>query len=334
MRFLLPLLAACSIGDDPQRFVIDGDDVVVEAGSLRVPVATHAELLDATDGDLVAGTQSGGYVRRILDLVREGELLVLATEDVPLGEAVGDADSQLNAGKADATELRMGFSVDDVFLHDADGVTIEIERGSLAFTPRLDLDLELSGASLEHFMTALTGTLDGELVLNVRAPAAGTWNIAKETWSDSTTFVQWIGWVPVVEVVELKAGVGVDIASEGPIDVTASADFKARLRAGVEYRGDWHGIGDADLERHGDITATQLSPITIKSYVFAEVRIRMYGAAGPYVSLRPGLDFRRDTDGTWTRKVRLTADGGAELEIPFGDRLHYDTRLLDSEWGL
>jgi hypothetical protein len=334
MRFLLPLLAACSIGDDPQRFVLAGEDVVVERDALRAPVATHAELLDATTGDLVAGIQGGGYVRRILDLDRQGELLVLATEDVPLGEAVGDADSQLNEGKADATELRLGFSVDDVILHDADGITIEIERGSLAFTPRLDLDLELSGASLEHFMTALTGTLDGEIVLDVRAPAAGTWNLAKTTWTDSTTLVQWIGWVPVVEVIELRAGVGVEIASEGPIDVTARADFSARLRAGIEYRGDWNGIGEAELERHGDVTATVLSPITIKSYVFAEVRIQIYGTAGPYIALRPGLDFRRGTDGTWTRKVRLTADGGAELQIPFGDRLHYDTRLVDSEWGL
>src|SRR5204862_4710893 len=102
----------------------------------------------------------------------------LSTVDVSLSEAAPDADSQLDNAKADGAQnvVTLGFSVDNFMVYQDNDITIELTHGSLSFTPTIDLDLTLSGASLSHFLAAGSGHLDGAVELNITAPNGGTWN--------------------------------------------------------------------------------------------------------------------------------------------------------------
>jgi hypothetical protein len=334
---LVAALAACATEPaEPQRFVLQGDDVVVEKTVLRVPIAAHPEIEAARDGDLIAGVQGGGYVRRVLDVGRAGGALVFATEDVPIGDAVGAASSSLNEGKADGTShsVRFDFETGNTVLHDGDVIAITVDRSSLAFTPTLDLDFELSGATLEHFLAAVGGHLRGDITFAVRTQGAGRWNVVQPTFRDSVTFVQMIGWVPVIEVVEIEAGVGVEVTTAGAIDVQLSGDFASQLRTGVEYAGGWDGIGEATTGAHAGVTEAQGAASSVHGYTYAKLHVWMYDVTGPYLDVRPGLKFSRSADGAWSRAMNLSVHGGAVLDLPLVEEMRYDAQLIDRDWGL
>jgi hypothetical protein len=280
--------------------------------------------------------QNGGYVRRVLDVGRAGGALVFATEDVPIGDAVGDASSSLNGGKADGTSqsVRFDFEIGSTVLHDADGIAITVDHSALAFTPTLDLDFELSGATLEHFLAAVGGQLQGDITFAVRTQSAGTWNVVVPTFRDSATFVQMIGWVPVVEVVEVEAGVGVEVTTEGPIDLQLAGDFASQVRTGVEYAGAWDGIGEAMTGAHANVTEVKGAKSSVHAYTYAKLHVWMYDVTGPYLDMRPGLKFSRSADGAWSRAVNLSVHGGAVLDLPLVEEMRYDAQLMNRDWGL
>ena len=290
------------------------------------------------NSDLVAGTQAGGYVRRIASIEQTGSRFEIATTDVPLGSAIGDGKSQLAKTSGGSTSVELGFAVDNISLSggDGSGILIDIDHAALTFKPQVDLDLELSGGHLQHFLAAVSGDLAGTITVHLKSQNGFKWNYEKQLWSTSQTFLQWVGWVPVVESVDLSAGIGIDFDVDGTHDILVTADFSSHLRGGVEYKdGSWHPLGEASFLRHGDIPyAIATGSAKVNTYVYADVHVKLYGAAGPYVKIKPGLRFQRAADGTWTRFVGITADGGAELANPFGDKLHYDSRLIDQQWPL
>jgi hypothetical protein len=326
-------VAACAAPvEPPQRFVLEGEDVEVGPASLAIPLATHPELEAARADDLVAGVQAGGYVRRIVAVDRTGDRLDVATEDITLGEAVGDADVATElGGKADgSTDLVFDFHTGPIRLFADSGVSIDIDAASLTFRPRLDVDLKFGGWRLQHFLIDAHGELSGDITLGVRANGAGVWHQERPTWSGSKTFVQWFGWVPVVETVELVVGVGTHVRSTSTAQLTASAGFTASLEAGVEYVDRaWHPIAGADMKVRGaPPTVTAAGAVDVDAYVYAELRVRMYGAAGPFVKVMPGLRVHADANGA-SRIAGLRGTGGAELANPFGSNLRYETNLFD-----
>ncbi|MBX3161312.1 MAG: hypothetical protein KF773_35445 [Deltaproteobacteria bacterium] len=313
--------------------MLEGDDVEVGPTSLAVPIATHGDITAARADDLVAGVQGGGYVRRIVGVELANDVATLATEDITLGEAVGDADvtNSLADGKADgSTSLSFNFSTGRIALYERPGISIGIANAALTFRPRLDVDLRFARFELDHFLVDAHGLLTGDLALDVRANGAGAWHVERPTWRDTHTFVQWFGWVPVVETVELVVGVGADVNSTATATATVGGGFTASIDAGVEYKnGAWRPIAAADMQVRGTPpNVTTAGAVDVDAYVYAELRIRMYGAAGPFVKVMPGVRLHGDP-ATTRRTVGLRGTGGAELANPFGDNLRYETKLFD-----
>jgi hypothetical protein len=338
MRFVLVValaVAGCALGaPEPQRFVLGGEDVEVSPTSLTFPIETHPEFAGAQPNDFVAGIQAGGYVRRILAVGRADDRYEVATEDVTLGEAVGEAETQssLDGGKADgSTDLSFDFERTGIVLLEQPGVSISIDRAAISFRPRLDVDLQFGNWELQHFLVHAHGELDGDITVAVRADATGTWKLERQTWRDVHTFIQWFGWVPVVETVELAIGVGAEVTAESPADITVGGGFTSGVGAGVEYiDDDWRAIGTTNMRVSGTPpVVTVPGAIGVNAYVYAELRVRMYGAAGPFVKIMPGLRLRHDAAGATTRTVGMRGTGGAELANPFGDNLRYEAKLFD-----
>ena len=340
MRMLVAVslcFAACvPPGAQPERFVLVGEDVEVTSDRLGFPVDTHPEFAGAVENDLVAGVQGGGFVRRIIEIDTSAGRYAVATEEVPLGDAVGDAEStnQLSTdGKADGESFLLGLSVDNKAIYADGNYSINVTKARLSFTPRVDVDLDVSANRLEHFLIKAQGRLDGELAMHIKASAGGEAKIEKPFWTCEKTFIQMVGWVPVVEVVELTVGVGVEVEAEGAFEARFDAGVTAQLTAGVEYRnGSWKNIGGATMQRRGSpATATGTGEVAISSFIYAEVSVRLYGVAGPFVEVKPNIRFTRQPDGRWARTVGVFAEAGAELALPFGDEalLRYMGKVFD-----
>lgn len=344
MRSLLALTVlsgACMPMGEPQKIVLEGNDVEVTENRLVFPVGTHPEFAGADENDLVAGVQGGGFVRRVLDIDTASDRYEVRTEDVPLGDAVGDAESQQTLsqdGKADGEGFLLGLAMDNKAIYGDGNFSIDVRKARLSFQPNLDLDLEVDGMKLEHFLIKGAGKLDAELAVHIKAEAGGEVKVEQPFWSAEKTLVQMVGWVPVVEVVELKVGVGVEVEAEGAFEATFDAGLTAQLTAGVEYSNEsWKGLGGATMQRRGSpTTATGTGEIAISTFIFAEVAVQLYGTAGPFLEVKPNIRFRREPDGRWVRSVGVFAEAGAELDLPFGDEtlLRYMKKVFDYEYPL
>lgn len=82
--------------------------------------------------------------------------------------------------------------------------------------------------------------------------------------------------------------------------------------------------------------ATGTTEVSITTFLFAEVQIRLYGLAGPFVEVKPNIRFRREPDGRWVRTVGVAAEAGAELALPIGDEslLRYGGEVFDYAYPL
>lgn len=332
---------AQAMGGEPERYVLEGDTLVVEPARLLVPLVDYPELEAADAGDFVAGVQGGGYVRRITEIDRSDGWLALATEDVALGEAVGEASSVhrvAGGAKEDGTshDLSLGLRVANRTLYDKNGVQIILEEGTLGFRPTLDLEVDIQRSRIEQFKAYAAGRLDSTIALAFHADAGGHWQGELPVWTERFTATQWIGWVPVVEVFHLRAGVGVDIRASAAADIRVEASLGAELGAGVEYDdGRWSNLANASTQRGGSLPlASADGTVDVAPYLFAEIEVALYGLAGPFVRVMPSLHLRRGSDGTWSRAVGLAAEAGAELTDPFGEDPRYTARVYDREWPL
>jgi hypothetical protein len=70
----------------------------------------------------------------------------------------------------------------------------------------------------------------------------------KELWHSTPKFLtQWVGVVPIVEVVQLSFGVGAEVSAEGSATVQVGGELKGSVAAGAtydRYNGGWHTVGE------------------------------------------------------------------------------------------
>src|SRR5439155_3618987 len=127
---------------------------------------------------------------------------------------------------------------------------IDVTSGHLSFDPTLDLELGVSAGHLDRFLIRAAGTLDADLSIHVVAAPDARFKIEQPVWSTQVTFVQWLGWVPVLEVADLSLGVGVDVDATAAVDVVLGGGVTAQVAAGVSYDGiAWQNLGRATVAR-------------------------------------------------------------------------------------
>jgi hypothetical protein len=322
--------------------------VFVYSGAPEVPLEV---------GHVVAGTEAGGYLRR-LTAVREIEPDRLEADTVPaeLGELIGDGHFVVHfapgsgaadggsgggdvAGRRDA--LTGGINL---FPESVTGVPCDVSvGGSTTLEPRFDMtmaaDIEIDirwnyewwipRGRLEYARFELSGSIapgatieaSGNGTLSCEWDAAETFGLdrLKKKWV--TTVM--VGLVPVTithTVAPTLTVTGSGSVGTGPSTMVADGTFA--FRAGAEYArpGGWVALWDPSRSGNASLTANEPGDLGVSAEASGGIGYlaKLYDTAGPGVGFGPSLS------GTFTASAdtcELSAEASGGLSASIRARL-------------
>jgi hypothetical protein len=314
--FLVPMaLTGCSgalfaLGDGPTDVVLQPETVLLdelpgvqdmEVGTDQIVLETDGSEHGVREGSVVVGRRDGGYLRRVSEVIEQGDRIVLRTEPAVLADAIqnGKVNTTVHLDELRAAttwDLGGRVLVDETLWSDAEGnfvdVSVFIADGAhLTVDPTFDFDLELFNGSWidAGFDSQITLAYDADFVANVSGRYDG--GFEQTVLSRSIPFAFEMGPVPVVGTahIDIIAGIDGSFAGEGETTLHTEADAWATLSAG--YDGDWYGNADGDFA--GDLGFTETNfdqTMHTRVYLRAHMDIELYGSAGATLDVEPWLE--------------------------------------------
>jgi hypothetical protein len=346
MRWLLVLSLGMGCGSpnpdgvspSNQVTVVEAD-VQVAPDRLTLARSGNEALLDRQPGDVLVSGRGTGFLRKVVTVERSGDQIVIATQPAALSDALGTAlyDGSFHDSKADISGpsfngVYVGFG--GLEIQSGTDVDVHMTKGSVNFSPSLDLSLDTSWGRVTTFDLVASGTFTSELGFHVHTDGPAEIRYQKDLWtSPPATFYQQIGPIPVVEVVEVVVTLEVNGSTEGATDLDVGASAMADLAVGARYYdGEWHRVGDHSLTLQTDgPSLTTTNDLQMQVLLPIELHVSFYDLAGPYVSLEPKLQA------TYTADQGIVASWG--LESLFGGSVNLlgagnDSRVLGFEGNL
>jgi hypothetical protein len=298
------LLAACAPSGSAAAiakgnvFVVDRDptlEMTVSDTSIIFPAANNQAVLGYQPNDVLVSGMGAGFLRKVVDVQPSGDRIIVHTENGDLTDALEAAEIS-HSTKSDGKEDWLGQGLEGVYANfgnvsiEATNVSVQVANSSLSFSPDLDVDLKIADGALQKFDLVASGRVDAALDLEVQIAGAGSYSLQKDLYkSTPKIFVQMIGWVPVVEVVQLKVGIGISGAATGAATAHIGATGSASVTTGTRYvDGAWHDVGE-NMLAFQPIDGLRLddSSVSIEGYAYVVLDVKFYDLAGPFVGLYP-----------------------------------------------
>lgn len=194
------------------------------------------------------------------------------------------------------------------------GVELEIETGSVAFTPELDVVVDLGFFSLDEFRAVASGTLETDFEVAARADGSFEGSGEKRLAAIDLPFLFHVGPVPVKGKVVLSMHAG----------FAAEADLAAELRSGVSgthrtevggiyENSSWSSVFDTDLSLTGREPSWSASAnARARIHVRPELALAFYGTLSGAIDLEPYLRADGSID---PPEWELLVAGGLESEV-------------------
>ncbi len=358
--------ATTKVTDDATRNALT--DFNLESGLIRFAEST-ALLESLKLNDVIVSAPNGvaneGYLRKVTAISREGDAVILQTEQASLDQAVAQGSlsvereivpSDIVSSKAllegVSIELReptdlgtqglatqgFGFNIDfNQVLVDADGNNSTKDdqlslNGSFAFSPKLLFDVDIKFLfKLQKLKLGIGFKEEVNLALTGFAGGSLKKEIAvAQFYTAPITF--FIGPVPIVLTPKIDVKIGVDgqIGAEISMGIEQSLD----VTIGAEWkRGKgWQNI--SGVESNGDyfVDAFALSMVA-RAYASAEASILIYGIAGPFLYGRAfaKIDVAIPRDPLWELSAGLEAGVGFEVEILSFTLVSFEKPVLSYE---
>jgi hypothetical protein len=294
-------------------------------------------------GDIIVGTDGGGFLRRILAVNEGSDKVATDTEDASLADAVDsgalDADVTFTPedfAKAGVPLAKAGTTILDVsglVIYSKDGLTVSVSRGTLDYAPTITLDAAFSGHKLQSFKASTSGPMT--LDLNVKVAVTKTQTLSYETNIIPPIvkpFVFSIGPVPVVGVATLSFPFGVVGSVTGAASIESGFDATSVVTIGAELAGgDWTNLSDfGPIAFNGHEPVWKVaSSAGVDVYVRAKAELSLYGCSSlngsviPYIAadaqILPG-----------PQSVLVTAGINADLGYKLGV---FDFTLSQKTWN-
>ena len=175
-------------------------------------------------------------------------------------------------------------------------LTVTITSGIIEFEPVMDIGWEIENSQLTEFYSVASGDLTFNC--DIEATLGGSLSYSADTTlaSFSQVYVQFIGWVPVVEVVTLSFIGGFDVQANGSGSVSTGFDHSNIISVGAEYDGSWESVWEYNPTLSGHQTNWSAgADLEIRGYVCPVVSVDLYGILGPYIKVEPYLGFNAGT---------------------------------------
>jgi hypothetical protein len=339
---------------DPGSMDLLSDSTQAASGTYRFRVADGAPQVAA--GDVLVGTEWGGYLRRVTSVQKQGDVLTATTEQAALGDVVEDgefatvispfspsppygAPSGVTWGETEVIYAAPGVSIggaevnlNGFIIYDDGSLSLRIEKGEIKLTPDLNLGVTFKSGKVSDFHAIVGGDLTAELLLRAEAAVELKSDpIRKTVYTHRTTFVTAIGWVPVVGAVELSMDVVADWDINFDGFIQGGFDFSQRVEYGAIYDRTYPE-NDRWRQHKVNVSGFREKPIETGAVAEAKVTVRLqpkaavilYAVAGPALAIDPYL------------RVRGTADVDAcswDLDLYAGLRaiLSMDIKVLEKD---
>lgn len=336
---------------DPRVFVVEatpGVDVTVEPERLVFRLAGHEDLLRRQAGDILVCSNGTGFIRAVVSVSSADGSITIPTTPAVLGDAIidgtatdssdlSDMEGQWKAdGKWDGVLPFDGMlEVGNTTVIGNGDVNVSLKDVSIRFKPSVNLDLDIRERRVTYFEAVASGTVDASMTVDVSTTGNIVVRQDKELWkSTPKVFVQMVGVVPVVEVVQLTFGVGVEVASEGAATTELGGSVNGTIKAGAVY--DYYGSGwKAVGER--SVTVVPMAKLTEGDasidfcvYLYGQLDVMFYDVAGPFIYVAPyvGVSHTFGEPG-WSRSLGVYGAWGGHVEI-FGETmLGFESELFD-----
>jgi hypothetical protein len=355
----LSMLAGCQVGEltdgvaQPNLVVLDESTaarLTVQDNGLFVASAQAGTLADVNEGDVLLSNGPEPFLRKVLSVTNGSGQLTFVTEPAALTDALLEGHVQSHRDLLSEPvaprpgETAIVIPVDELALDfgatqliDQDGIRVNINQGTVAFRPVLDVDLQIEGGSLSSFHAILEGKLEASMGLSITTDRSFNRSFSTTIWqSPRYVATQFIGFVPVVEVVTVSLVLSGEVhaGAAGTIDL-GGAKATASLQAGATYRdGEWAAIANPsiDFEAHGpSLTASASAGASMR--LTTRLDVKFYDVAGPHLIV--GAYAKTDLSGSvangldWTGRVGVDASFGGDVTVLGNNLASYNRGLFD-----
>lgn len=257
-----------------------------------------------TVGDILLGTENGGYIRRVESVTRhdDGSVSVRTsqaalTDAVQRGHFQGSVDifpqTAAAGGKFPAgAQVRAGGRLDLTGLKfpNQSGVHIEITSGYVSLTGTLDWDWKIGylPPRVYEFETTLQGDVELDLDIRLEGRVADGFETSYPVYNHRIPFQ--VGYVGGFVHLIIIVGVKIEPAARGTLETGLSSS--SSLLVGARYDGDWHPISTRSTEtRPHELTWNIQGTVGARAYVQPKLEVEFYGVASPSFDFEPYLDF-------------------------------------------
>ena len=290
----------------------EGVDVPADREVLTFEFACGPVESGIEPGRVVVGLTGGGYLRRVVSVAVDGDLLTAWTEPATLAEALDEGSFTISI--ADPGE-RAVIDLGGTTFHAEEGpaeVVARIPSGYLDLDPKIDLDGHWSGGRVQRFDIELSLGFEGDLELYLASNNGIRLRDSVGVYETSWPFAFMVGPLPVAGSVGLRVKAGFHARAEGSVELTLGAGGSAELSTAKHYtaEGGWTEDEDArfDWEAREPVLETG-AKASIQGYLRASPTVTLYGVAGP--------EFNVDL---WTRAKASPECEGLDWEIDGGLR--------------
>jgi len=344
---VLSITASLSLMGCPSRDVV----VVDEHEEVEVTELTEDSINLNVDGfgrqpfevgDILAGSDQGGYLRRVVTIDSDHGAVNAQTEQVSLNEAVelGTLDGQVqwtsrHFADAGARLVRAGgtaidFSGTEIF-HE-NGLRVLITEGTLDFAPKMELKAGWSEHRLQHFLKCTGGDLFVDFDIRVETTGPVTMQEEWILWEVQTPFAFSVGPIPVTGSARLAFPLGIHAAVEGATLVETGFDASSHVQFGREFK---RGDGWTDLTQLGPFEFNGHEPVwQVEAGLGVEVYMKVQGGLSLYnVSdlTAAGIPYLAADAWLYPAPQTLVLSAGVDAEIAY-DMEIFDFSLVDQDW--
>ncbi len=308
-------------------------------------------------GDILVGTEQGGYLRHVSSVEDTGDGVRITTTEATLVDAIQtgtlnrtlsfDPES-LEKAAAEGTYLgsrvnylQKGVRVDGLDLISLNDVMIfdgqvqgdhgevrahaRIVSGSLSFSPDLEIGFEVEDSRVKEFHTIAGGQIDFDASLEI--DVSGGLNYSPEptlVYSTSYTFVQMVGWLPVVEVVTFDIVAGYSFVFDAEMTSVYGVTSGAAISAGAQYSNDsWSPIfGVQPTALAGETSFGAHAEAEARAFVRPRISVELYSVAGPNLQIEPYVSLNGSAG---------TTEWCADINFGYGLDLGFSAHILDLE---
>lgn len=306
--------------------------------------------------DVLVLEQEGGYLRRVVNVVLDGNIMTLETvqasmEDVfdqaefsftsnispqsrnssnsnsnsPISESV-----QFNyiADGVNVSEFGLVFDFSNTIIYQDGSLNFKITNGTATFDPNFTFDFDFEDGKLEYFQFKAD---NANLAINcgIQLAVTGSVNLfeGETILVDYDRYITFFaGIVPVVVVVNTKLEAKLSVDATAEIGFTSGFINESIVNIGATYNdGNWNGIYQAtNIFDSKPLDADTTVSLNQSLIITPKVSTQIYSVLGPYVSPEMTENFKiaKNPSDDWDAELKAGVHPkiGVEAEV-FGNSL-------------